>query len=204
MKKAVEKIQQTVRAEAEAEAAHTLREAREELDQRVAAAREEEEHKALAAVEDERQRLAQEEFREISRAQRAMRLALLSARNRVIEEIFSRARGEALRMPADRYGKIMQNWLAEVDVPRGGEVLPAARDAALIEGLVAEMNRSRPPEAALALSKERAPFESGFIVRTPRFEIERSLEGWIEEQKRERAPRLERELFGDAPDAHGE
>jgi vacuolar-type H+-ATPase subunit E/Vma4 len=204
MKNAVERIRHSVREGAEAEAAHTLREAREELDQRVAAAREEEEHKALAAVEGERQRLAQEEFREVSRAQRAMRLSLLAARNRVIEEIFSMARGETLRMPADRYRKIMQHWLAEVDVPRGGEVLPAARDAALIEGLVAEMNRSRPPEAAFALSKERAPFESGFIVRTPGFEIERSLEGWIEEQKRELAPRLERELFGDARDAHAE
>ena len=204
MKIAVERIQRSVREGAEAEAAHTLREAREELDQRVAAAREEEEHKALVAVEDERQRLAQEEFREVSRARRAMRLSLLAARNRVIEEIFSQARGEALRMPADRYREILRKWIAEADAPEGGEVLPAPRDAALMEGLVAELNRSRPPGAALVLSKARAPFESGFIVRTPRFEIERSLDGWVEEQKRELSPRLERELFGDAPDAHAD
>ena len=42
----------------------------------------------------------------------------------------------------------------------------------------------------------RAPFESGFVVRTAQYVVERSLDGWLEERKREMAPRLERELFG--------
>ena len=128
-------------------------------------------------------------------------LTLLGARNLVVEGIFSRVREAALRMPAAAYRKLLRNWLSGVDAPEGGEVIPAARDAAVVGELVAELNRARPPEAAFSVSNGRAAFESGFIVRTPRFQVERSLEGWLAEQKRELAPRLRRELFGDAADA---
>lgn len=201
MNNAIERIRGAVREEAEAEAAHVLAEAREQLERILEESRREEDRKALAAVEAARARLSQEAFRDVSRAQRGARLALLAARNRVIDEIFSRVRQEALRLPAERYREVMRRWLAGVDAPGGGEVIPASRDAALIERLIPEVNASRPADAALTVSAARAPFESGFIVRTAQFEIERSLDGWLEEQKRESSPRIERELFGEAADA---
>ena len=75
-------------------------------------------------------------------------------------------------------------------------MVPAERDAALVGELVREANASRPAEAAFTMSGARAPFESGFVVRTAQYVVERSLDGWLEERKREMAPRLERELFG--------
>ena len=204
MNNAIDRIRGAVRGEAETEAARILAEAREQLERMLDEFRRDEEGKALAAVEAERRRLAQESFREISRAQRGARLALLAARNRVIDEIFSRARAEALHLPEGRYREILRRWLVAVDAPGGGEVIPARRDAALVERLVGEVNASRPAAAALVVSAARAPFESGFVVRTAQFEVEWSLDEWMGEQKREMAPRLERELFGEAPDAHAE
>ncbi len=201
MNKALEKIRRSILAEAEEEAARVVAEARAGLEQLLRGVEEEEERKVASGIEEERARLAREGFREISRAQRGARLALLAARNRVIDGIFSRVREEALRLPPERYREILRRWLSEADAPGGGEVLAAARDAAVVEGLVAELNRSRPPGAALRFSDARAPFESGVVVRTARFEIGRSLDEWIAEKRRELAPALEAELFGEGPDA---
>lgn len=196
MKKAVENIQRLVMQEAEEEARRILTQAGDERAQMLEQAGEEEEQKARAHVREEQARLEQHNLREIAQAYRAMRREHLAARNRVIEDIFSRVREEVLRLPSARYRELLQNWISDIDAQDGGEYLPGSQDARLLADLVAELNSKRSPESRFTLSQEKAPFESGFIFRTPRYEIERSLTGWLEEMKKEMTPQLERELFG--------
>ncbi|MCX6354964.1 MAG: V-type ATP synthase subunit E [Candidatus Aureabacteria bacterium] len=195
MKQAIEKLRNSIRSEAEAEASHILREAREQLVSMLAEAGREEEQRARALIEEERSRCDQQMVRDISQSQRAARLEALAARNRVLEEIFLAVRKEIQELPAERYGKLLRVWVRELDAPEGGELAAGRKDSGLLREIVAELNASRPPAARIKVSGDAAPFERGFIFRTPRFEIERSLSAWIEEQKREMAPELEHDLF---------
>jgi len=203
MKKAVEQIQKAVREEASAEAARILREARAQVERLLEDARRVEEDKGRARRDGERARCEQDVAREIARAQQASRLALLGTRNRVIDEIFARVREEALQLPRERHGKMLRAWLAEIDSSSGGEIIAAPRDAHALEALVREANRGRGSESRLALSGEKATFESGFIFRTPRYEVKKSLDSWLEEQKMEMSPQIEKELFGEVLGSHG-
>jgi vacuolar-type H+-ATPase subunit E/Vma4 len=202
MNKAVEQIHKSVREEAEGEAARIRREAEEQLKRLLEEARREEESKAEPRLRDEKARLEQNLLREVARAQRGARLACLEACNRVLEGVFSRVRDEVLRLPAERYRVILRRWLGELDASTGGNILPAARDAEALTRLVSEINSARDVGARLTLSRERAPILSGFIFRTPRYEVTKSLEAWLEEQKRNVAPRFEKELFKEAGNAH--
>ncbi len=204
MKKAVEQIQKAVVEEAKAEAAHILHEANKEMERLLEDSRREEEHRAEAHLREEKARMELAALREISRAQLKARLACLDARNRVIECIFSRAMDEALQLPPARYREILRRWLGELETSAGGDILPAARDAEALAGLIGEMNPSRDAGSRLTLSRERSRFLSGFIFSTPRYEVTKSLEAWMEEQKRSMAPWLEKELFGEAGNAHAD
>jgi vacuolar-type H+-ATPase subunit E/Vma4 len=204
MKKAVEQIQKAVVEEAKAEAAHILREAQDQLQRLLEDARRDEERKAEARLQEGRARLEQNLLREVARAQREARLACLDARNRVLECIFSRAMDEALQLPPARYREILRRWLGELETSAGGDILPAARDAEALAGLIGEMNPSRDEGSRLTLSREMSRFLRGFIFSTPRYEVTKSLEAWMEEQKRSMAPWLEKELFGEAGNAHAD
>lgn len=196
MKKSLEQIREAVRAEASAEAARILREARAEVQRLLDEARRAEEEKGRARREAERTRREQDAAREIARAQQGSRLALLDARNRAIDRIFAAVREEARSLPPERYGKMLRAWVAELDPSSGGEVIAAPRDAHALAALIEEANGGRASGSRLTLSKEAAPFESGFIFRTARYEVEKSLGAWLEERKTEMAPRIEKELFG--------
>ncbi len=196
MKKAVEQIRGAVHAEASAEAARILQEARAQVERLFDDARRAEEDKGLARRDAERIRREQEAAREIARAQQASRLALLEARNRVIDRIFARVREDIFRLHPERHVKMLRAWLAELDPSSAGEIVAAPRDARALATLIEEANRARAREARITLSGETAPFESGFIFRTARYEIEKSLDAWLVERKAEMSPRIEKELFG--------
>lgn len=185
-----------VMQDAEEEARRILTQAGDELAQMLKQAGEEEEQKARAHVREEQARLEQHNLREIAQAYRAMSREHLAARNRVIEDIFSRVKEEVLRLPSARYRELLRNWISDIDAQDAGEFLPGSQDARLLADLVSELNSKRSPESRFILSQEKAPFENGFIFRTPRYEIERSLTGWLEEMKKEMTPQLERDLFG--------
>lgn len=197
MKKSVEQIREAVQAEAAAEAARILQEARAQVERLLDDARRAEEEKGLARRDAERTRREQEVAREIARAQQSSRLALLEARNRVIDRVFARVREEIFRLPPEQYVKMLRAWLLELDLSSAGEIVAAPRDARALATLIEEANKARARELQLALSGEAAPFESGFIFRTARYEIEKSLDAWLEERKAEMAPKIEKELFGD-------
>ena len=196
MKKAVEQIRGAVHAEASAEAARILQEARAQVERLFDDARRAEEDKGLARRDAERIRREQEAAREIARAQQASRLALLEARNRVIDRIFARVREDIFRLHPERHVKMLRAWLAELDPSSAGEIVAAPRDARALATLIEEANRARAREARITLSGETAPLESGFIFRTARYEIEKSLDAWLVERKAEMSPRIEKELFG--------
>jgi vacuolar-type H+-ATPase subunit E/Vma4 len=195
MKKSVERIRETVRKDASAEAAQILKQARAQVERLLGDARRAEEEKGRARRDADRARCEQEVSRQIARAHQAARLALLEARNRAIDGIFARVREEALKLPAEQYAKMLRAWLVELDPSSGGEIIAAPRDSRSLATLIEEANKGRAPESRLSLSKETAPFESGFIFRTARYEEEKSLDAWLVERKAEMAPRIERELF---------
>ncbi|MEJ2745520.1 MAG: V-type ATP synthase subunit E family protein [bacterium] len=200
MKKSVERIRETVRVEASTEAARILKEAREQVERLLGDARRAEEEKGRARRDAERARCEREVSREIARAHQASRLALLGARNRAIDEIFAKVREEVLNLSPERYVKMLRVWFAELDSSSGGEIIAASRDTRSLATLIEEANKGRAHESRLTLSKETAPFESGFIFRTARYEVEISLDSWLGERKAEMSPRIEKELFGEGRD----
>ncbi|MDD5556297.1 MAG: V-type ATP synthase subunit E family protein [bacterium] len=197
---ALDPVRAAVLAEAEAEAARIAAEARAQLDRLLAEGRREDEERARVRLEEERAAIEGEAMREVARARREARMALLAARNRVLDEVMKGAREELLRTSPERYGAMLRRWIEGIDAPEGGEIVPGAEDAEVVAEIAGDLNRERPAGRRLSVSAERAPFERGFLFRTARFGVERSLDGWLEERKRERIPALDRELFGDLSD----
>jgi len=196
MSAALERIQRAGREEAAAEAARILHEAREQLGRLAEAARSEEEQRAEARLREERAMAEQDLLRQVARARREAKLASLEARNKAIGDVFRRVREEILHLPPERYRGLLRRWLGEIDPSAEGEIIPAPRDSELLAALIAEMGAG----SRLKIIRGAAPFESGFIFRTPRYEVTKSLESWLEEERRRMTPWLEGELFGEGRD----
>lgn len=194
MKEAIEKSRGSVLAAAAKEAAALRAGAREELTRELAKVLSEEKAKLKARLAAAEAALAELSRRALSQARREGRLQVLQTRNQAIAEIFDRVRGEILALPAEKHRDVLRIWLAACDPAAGGEVLPAARDREILRGLVEEMNAARPASSRLALSVRDAPGATGFILKTETYEINRSLEDWLAEKKRDLAPRLFQEL----------
>jgi len=91
----------------------------------------------------------------------------------------------------------MTKWLAEAAGESGGELIACRRDRELLaEKLLPQFNSSRSEDAKVALTDERADARGGFLFRTERFQVDKTVDSLVRGLREELTPEIAAELFG--------
>jgi V/A-type H+-transporting ATPase subunit E len=190
----LDNVEKAVLEEARAEAERLLAEARSRLGEKLAAEKREIEERFAGRRRREFSRLDSEHHRELSRARTEARLEVLKEKNRLVEEVFSRALARLAKLPAEEFLTLAGKCLAQVPPELEGSVLAGERERELLAGdFMKKVNASR--KGKLKLSDEAGPPGGGIVVRTERFEFDFSWAGRLADRKGALAPNVAATLF---------
>ena len=193
----LDRIKNAIVDEARKEADRVREAGRKKADEKYAKAEAE-----LKAQLQQRLRDAEETQRDAAnRATIALRsqlgMELLTAKNEQVDKVFDRALDKAVNLPNNGYRVLMMKWLKAAPAGEPGQLVLNDRDRkAFGQQLVNDLNKLRSKEAALTLSPETAAIRGGFVLRTVKYEIDRSLDSLIAKLKEEMAPEVASVLFG--------
>jgi len=155
-------------------------------------------------AEQLRQRLQEAEQYQRDLANRAiislrsqLSMELLAAKNELVDRVVDKALDSVVNLPSNGYRVLLMKWLKAAPQGEKGELLLNDRDRkAFGQQLVTDLNRVRPKEAALVLGQQTLSIRGGFVLRTARYEIDRTLDSTIAKLREEMAPEIASELFG--------
>lgn len=134
--------------------------------------------------------------RSIVAVRSALSMELLSAKNAVIDQVFDKAVEKLVGLPSGGYKELLLRWLGEAATDDPAELLLNARDKqALGPELVDRINQGRSAGPAITLAEDSAQITGGFVLRTARYEIDRTLDSIIASLKEDMAPEVAAELF---------
>lgn len=126
----------------------------------------------------------------------ALGMELLSAKNAVIDQVFDKAVEKLVGLPSDGYKELLLRWLGEAATDDPAELVLNPRDKqALGPELVDRINQGRSGGPAITLAEDSAETTGGFVLRTARYEIDKTLDSIIADLKEDMAPEIASELF---------
>ncbi len=192
----LENVEKAVLAEAEKEAAVIVGEAHGRLEDKLAAEEREVAERFEAHRKRELARLEAEHNRELSRARTEARLAVLTEKNRLIEQAFAGALEGLAELSEEKFLSLAEAWLAEVPSELVGRIAVGERERGLLSGAFLEkINAGR--QGKLELSDEPGPAGGGLVVRAERFEFDFSWAGRLADRKGALSPEVAAILFGE-------
>lgn len=196
----VQNIRNAIEADAKKEADRIEEVAHKRADDKVQAAGQRLQQAFERRVRDARQHHDNLKNRAIIALRSTLSMELLAAKNAAIAEAFTCAVQQVVELPAGGYPKLLLKWLKEAAPDEPARLVLAERDRkALGKTLVDEINRNRAAGKAITLDDapgELGEIEGGFILRTDKFEVVRSLDSIVGKLKEEMAPQIAAELFG--------
>lgn len=191
-----ERVEAAVIAEAKAEAAKIVETARAEAEALLGHARAEQER----AFEDTVRLAEAAEVRETARqtglAGHEGRLAVLEAKNRLIDEVFHTAKQRMLSLPDAEYMALMAEWLKALPEEAGGTVMVNPSDEkrftkAFLDGV----NASRPTAGKFTGIASDTRIAGGFAVAGDTYTIDATLDNRMSDLRESLAGDIARELF---------
>ncbi|HUW32841.1 MAG TPA: V-type ATP synthase subunit E [Planctomycetota bacterium] len=193
----VDRIKTAILSEAGKEAERIRTAGRKKADEKFRAA----EHQLTARL---RQRLQDAEQHQRDLANRGtvtlrsqLSMELLAAKNELVDKVVDKALDNVVNLPNNGYRVLLMKWLKNAPQGEPGELVLNERDRkAFGQQLVSDLNRVRAKEAALVLGQQALPIRGGFVLRTERYEIDRTLDSLIVKLKEEMAPEIASQLFG--------
>ncbi len=123
------------------------------------------------------------------------RMEVLRLKNSIIGKVFARAVDKFI---SDKeYWNTMKKWLRDVDEP--GRIFVNSRDLDRINQELfnreAEEDEFKNLDADLVVEKKSINIKGGFILKTTKYEIDRTLDTILSNLKTEIAPLIAKELF---------
>ena len=126
----------------------------------------------------------------------ALGMELLSAKNAAIDQVFDEAVAKLVGLPSGGYKVLLLKWLGKAALDDPAELVLNASDREALGRELADLaNKGRDAAAAITLAEESAEISGGFVLRTERYEIDRSLDSIIANLKEDMAPEIASELF---------
>jgi V/A-type H+-transporting ATPase subunit E len=121
---------------------------------------------------------------------------VLAAKNAVIDQVFGEAVDRVITLPDDGYKNLLLKWLTEIAPQEPAELILNSRDKqAFGTDLIGSVNKDRNDSSAIRLAEEAGEIGGGFVLRTARYEIDRTLDGIVAKLEEEMAPEIAAELF---------
>jgi len=192
-----ERLEAAVIAEAKAEAAKIVESARAEAGALLARARADQERAFEDAVRQAETAQTRETARQTGLAGHEGRLAVLEAKNRLIDEVFGKAKERIRTLPDAEYMALMADWLKALPDDAGGTVMVNPSDEkrftkAFLDGV----NASRPAGGKYSGVATDARISGGFLVAGESFTIDATLDNRMSDLRESLAGDIARELFG--------
>ena len=195
----VENIRNAIEADAHKEAERIEEVARKRADDKVQAAEQRLQQAFERRVKEAQQHHENLKNRAIIALRSMLSMELLAAKNAAIAEAFTHAVQQVVSLPDNGYTKLLLKWLKDAAPDEPARLVLAERDRkSLGKKLVDEINKNRAAEAITLDDNpgELGEIEGGFILRTAKFEVDRSLDSIVGKLKEEMAPQIAAELFG--------
>lgn len=192
-----EKVEAVIIAEAEVEAKRILDKASEERENLLAQSRD----TCSRVFEDDIKRAQSAEDAETARqtglTRHEGRLAVLHAKNAMIDEVFLMAAEKIRSLPPKGYLEMMAGWLKAFPAEVGGTLRVSPRDAELFSGAFLEkINAARPEKGKITAVESDRRIDGGFIVEGADFSVDSTIVSKLKELRESLSGGIARELFG--------
>ncbi|MCC8109613.1 MAG: hypothetical protein LIQ30_11345 [Planctomycetes bacterium] len=168
----LDKVKSTVLEQAEARAREQVENARAEADRLLADGRQADERNAADRVRDARLRLERESARELERVDHDNRMHVLSAKNRVIDEVFKRVLEKLDSLSDSDYVAMIGKWLDTLPADAGGTLRVNPKDVAKFTSGLDDLNRSRSGAGRFTEVTADSKVPSGAVVEGPDYRID--------------------------------
>ena len=192
----LDKVKESVLAEAKARAEQKVREASREAERLLAAGREENGRASAEALREANLRLDRETARERERILHENRLQVLAAKNRVIEEVFRKAKERLASLSDAEYAKLVDAWLSALPPETGGELRVNPADHAKFAARLDDFNRGRSGPGAFTAVIADPRVSSGAVVDGADYHIDCTVERRLDELLETAVGDLAKKLFG--------
>ncbi|MDR1534926.1 MAG: V-type ATP synthase subunit E [Planctomycetota bacterium] len=192
----LDKVKATVLGEAKVRAEEKLGEARREAERILAAGGAEDERASAEALRDAALRLEREAIRERERIQYENRLQILSAKNKVVDEAFRRARDRLASLPESEYFRMIGAWLQALPPETGGELRVNPGEADKFSARLGEFNLGRAGSGVFSGAVADPGVQSGAIIKGSDYHIDCTVGRRLEELRETAIADLARKLFG--------
>jgi len=136
------------------------------LQEELAAFRAETERLAEAAAADRKSRM-------LANARMEIRKESLAAKHALLDEVFARARERTAALPDGEYQQLVAQLMVKAVESGDEEVIVGRNENRINDRLIKEVNRQLGPgyKGNLRMSNDRADFDSGFILRRGRVQV---------------------------------
>lgn len=192
----LDKVKTKVLEEARARAAKLMENASATADRILAEGRAADERAGAEALREAKLRLDRETLRELERIQHDNRLAILSAKNRALDEVFRLVREKLAVMSESEYIGMVEKWLGALPSDIGGTLKVNPRDAAKFTANLDSLNRGRYGNGQFTEVTGDAKVANGAVVVGPDYTIDCTIDRRLNELRETSSGDLARVLFG--------
>jgi V/A-type H+/Na+-transporting ATPase subunit E len=191
----LEKIRQSVLAEAKAEATRLVDSARKNKANLLAAQKEaaEEEFDRLCRL---RMQAIEEEYnRKLIQLKGAAGKQILDKRNALLKGLFEEAKREILAWPSEKYARVMRRLVEKAADDNEGKIRVHPEDNGVFQSVLSELNQDR--DRARVTLDETAPLpqRGGFVFVSASFEVDQTLDAMLRDVEHEMLPAVASGLF---------
>ncbi|MFQ5714800.1 MAG: V-type ATP synthase subunit E [Candidatus Scalinduaceae bacterium] len=184
----LKRIKNSILTDAKKEAERIIEDAKERLQERVR----DEKSKIEEGLKEKYTRLGkkleEDKKRELIEQRTNCRMELLGIKNNTIEEIFKKA--EEKFISDEQYWRSMEKWLKGIN--ETGRILVSTRDSKRFNS---EFINKISKKDNLVVDKKHIDIKGGFILKTGRFEIDRTLDTILGNLRIELEPLIAEKLF---------
>ncbi len=192
----LENVKTRVLEEAKAKAEQILAEAAARAKRLLDDGRAADERAGQDAARDARLRLEREAVREIERIQHDNRLQILSAKNRAIDEVFTRVKARLAGMSDTETLDLIGAWLSALPADVGGALRVNPKDEGRFFSGLDRLNSGRYGNGRFTGVIADPKVASGAIVDGPDFSVDCTVDRRLDELRETSAGDLARTLFG--------
>lgn len=192
----LDRVKTKVLEEAQARAAKLMENASATAERILAEGRAADERNGAEVVRDAKLRLDRETLRELERIQYDNRLAILSAKNKAIDEVFKLVREKLAGMSESELIGMVEKWLGALPSDIGGVLKVNPRDVAKFSSNLDDLNRGRYGGGRFTEVVGDAKVANGAVVVGPDYNIDCTIDRRLNELRETSSGDLARVLFG--------
>lgn len=192
----LDRVKTKVLEEAQARAAKLMENASATAERILAEGRAADERNGAEVVRDAKLRLDRETLRELERIQHDNRLAILSAKNKAIDEVFKLVWEKLAGMSESELIGMVEKWLGALPSDIGGVLKVNPRDLAKFSSNLDDLNRGRYGGGRFTEVVGDAKVANGAVVVGPDYNIDCTIDRRLNELRETSSGDLARVLFG--------